>query len=156
MHDVALWVDVISVGMIAGSAVRSAGKAMSASGTWLPEGAVTRLTPRTPYRFGAGLFGDDMNEQLGNWLRQTYPDATFTLNLKPGQNGIDVIVERAGASGPVWKYAECKPRSASGMRKFARQMFDQDKAWIVRYPDLTPENLRVFTYDAFGYIFEGW
>ena len=88
--------------------------------------------------------GNAMHKEMAGWLAKRYKGTDFKFAIKPGQRGIDVTVIKGK---PGFKFAEFKPRTSSGQRSFEVQM----RRW-----GHDPAQTKVFTYDRYGRIYEGW
>ncbi|HEX4086041.1 MAG TPA: hypothetical protein VHY22_14090 [Chthoniobacteraceae bacterium] len=86
-------------------------------------------------------------------MQAKYPDVPLTLRLEKGQTGVDVTVDNEEDVPLVgFKYAEIKPNTESGQRKFNNQ--------VQRWKDSgrIPEDATVqpVTYDADGAVHLGF
>ena len=96
---------------------------------------------------GTTLFGDAMHLRMASWFEKRF-GSDFTMRVRPGETGIDVTANGARAQGRLGAmHAEFKPRSVSGQRTFNRQL----ERWGIDRPDV-----RVFTYDRDGNIYDGF
>jgi hypothetical protein len=105
-----------------------------------------RVIPPDDVRPGTRDFGNRMHALIAEWLQHKFPSVEFRFRIKQGENGVDVEVLGRGSEITGFRYADIKPRNASQQRK----LDDQTKRWNL------PEQVRPFTYDEDGYIFDGF
>jgi hypothetical protein len=100
--------------------------------------------------FGTASFGNKAHEATAALLEKLYPEVAqeggFTIRVLPGQTGVDVTVGEDFVDQVGFQYAEIKPLSASGERRFNQQVLN----WNL------PENVQAITYDANGNVFLGF
>jgi RHS repeat-associated protein len=99
--------------------------------------------------FGSGNFGNAMHQAIADELQTQFPDVTFDeINIKPGQNGVDIVVNDADVNTVGFKYGEIKPNSTSGQNTFNRQVQNWQNNGTI------PQNATVqpITYDANGNV----
>ena len=94
---------------------------------------------------GTTTFGQAMHEEIGDWLKQQYPDTEFILNTGSGQTGVDVTFRGGDPTG--WDYLEIKPQTSSGLQSFNNQL----NKW-----GLSSDNTVALTYDYNGNLYWGW
>jgi hypothetical protein len=105
-------------------------------------GPIASIAVPKGLKFGTGKLGDYMHEQFQAILAKAFPTTQFETKLKPGQTGVDV--KWIGGDDPGFDFADLKPESLSGLRKFLSQIVKwDDKGEIAGQGAL-------FTYDANG------
>jgi hypothetical protein len=89
-------------------------------------------------------------------LEAKHPDVDFIYPRKDGSQGIDVQVPAAFRNETGFGYAEIKPNSQSGLRRFEQQV-DSD-GWMNSYgpAGYVPTEVFAITYDRAGNIFHGF
>jgi hypothetical protein len=91
--------------------------------------------------------GNHAHEAIGKFLEETYPDAKLILRTRPSQTGVDIEVsEEKWIEALGFRYAEIKPLSASGERRFIQQVLDWD----------LPAPVRPIAYDRAGKFYWGF
>jgi YD repeat-containing protein len=96
---------------------------------------------------GTAPFGNAMHARIAQWLGERYPGVKFILRIGPGQTGVDVEVPEENVARIGFQYAEIKPRSASGLATFQRQI----ASW-----GFQPDEVQPITYDQNGNIYDGF
>ena len=96
---------------------------------------------------GTAPFGNAMHARIAQWLGERYPGVKFILRIGPGQTGVDVEVPEENVARIGFQYAEIKPRSASGLATFQRQI----ASW-----GFQPDEVQPITYDQNGNINDGF
>lgn len=88
-----------------------------------------------------------MHLRMASWFEKRF-GRDFTMRVRPGETGIDVTANTDYAARILGaRHAEFKPRSVSGERTFNRQL----ERWGIDRSDV-----RVFTYDRDGNIYDGF
>ena len=103
---------------------------------------IANLGPVTGKTFGSAPYGLAMEARMQAWLMRQYPGVPFKFN----RVGVDVAVPPTASNVP-FSYAEFKPRTPAGRKKFRTQMNN----WGHPY-----SRTRAYTYDAQGNIYDGW
>jgi hypothetical protein len=93
---------------------------------------------------GTAPFGNAMHARIAQWLGERYPGVQFRFSILPGQTGVDVAVPKDYIDQVGFRYAEIKPRSASGLATFQRQI----ASW-----GFQPDEVQPITYDN---IYDGF
>ena len=145
----------------AGMSPTAAGWTSAGIGMVLPFGAEGRLVTGSaageePFlqvtppagNFGSGNFGNAMHEAIRDELQSQFADVEFEFNIRPGQNGVDVIVPDEHVETVGFKYGEIKPNTTSSQNTFNRQVENwKNKSTIPKNATVQP-----ITYDANGNV----
>lgn len=111
------------------------------------------MTPPEGETFGTARFGQKIEGPIQRWLEEQFPESDFFVRTGKGRTGIDA--QAVGPKDPGFGFAEIKPRTPSGQKKFMSQM----ERWGRKPgpgPVPGPENTISLTYDAEGNIYVGW
>ncbi len=95
---------------------------------------------------GTTLFGDYVHEEIVELIKAAAPDVEFTDNTAPGIKGVDIEVPLEDVPKVGFEYAEIKPLTKSGIRKFAEQV----ARWKL------PSSVQAISYDSKGNIYLGF
>lgn len=118
-----------------------------------PGRPVGHVTPPEGETFGTARFGQKIEGPIQRWLEEQFPESDFFVRTGKGRTGIDA--QAVGPKDPGFGFAEIKPRTPSGQKKFMSQM----ERWGRKPgpgPVPGPENTISLTYDAEGNIYVGW
>lgn len=141
-------------------APNASGELAATSGTSF-EGASYRFTNkgqpigRVPVpqnaAFGTTRFGHAMHEGLGGVFAVNNPDIRFGTSTARGLRGPDLAIDPRDVGQVGYSRVELKPNTQSGFNKYQIQL----RNWEYKN-NLSPGNVRAYTYDAQGNIYEGF